>query len=282
MTGRLTTVLEGLAFPEGPRWRDGRLWFSDMHANEVVAMTPDGARETVFAAAGPVSGLGWLPDGRLLVVSMEDRRLLRIEPDGKAALHADLGGVATGNCNDMVVDAAGRAYVGNFGFVFPGGEPKAAKMARADPDGRVVEAAGDLMFPNGTMITPDGKTLIVGESFARRMTAFDVAADGALSNRRVWAQLPDGALPDGACLDAEGAVWVASPSTNDVIRLREGGEVLDRIAAEQGCFACMLGGDDRRTLFVLTAASSDPAQCRATRSGRIETARVDVPGAGLP
>ena len=207
---------------------------------------------------------------------------MRLEPGGKAVVHADLGGVATGHCNDMVVDAHGRAYVGNFGFVFPGGEPKPARMARVDPDGRVVEAAGDLMFPNGAMITPDGKTLIVGESFARRMTAFDVGADGALSNRRLWAQLPENALPDGACLDAEGAVWVASPTTNDVIRLKEGGAVLDRITAEQGCFACMLGGEDLRTLFVLTAAGSDAADAKRLRAGRIETARVEVPGAGLP
>lgn len=282
MAGRLTTVLGGLAFPEGPRWRDGRLWFSDMHSNEVIAMTPTGARETVFTHVGPVSGLGWLPDGRMLVVSMEDRKLMRIEPNGEAVLHADLGGVATGHCNDMVVDAKGRAYVGNFGVGFPGGEVKPAKMARVDPDGRVVEAAADLVFPNGTMITPDGKTLIVGETFASRMTAFDVADDGSLSNRRVWAQLPERAVPDGACLDAEGAVWVASPTTNDVIRLKEGGEVLDRIVADQGCFACMLGGEDRRTLFVLTAAGSDAAEAKRVRGGRIETTHVDVPGAGLP
>jgi sugar lactone lactonase YvrE len=218
----------------------------------------------------------------MLVVSMEDRRLLRIEPDGRAVTHADLGGVATGNCNDMVVDAKGRAYVGNFGFAFPGGEMKPAKLARADPDGAVVEAADELVFPNGTMITPDGRTLIVGETFAARMTAFDIAPDGALSNRRVWAQLPERAVLDGACLDAEGAVWVASPTTNDVIRLKEGGEVLERITADQGCFACMLGGEDRRTLFVLTAAGSDPADCRARRAGRIETVQVAVPGAGLP
>jgi len=282
MTRTLTTVLAGLAFPEGPRWRAGRLWFSDMHAHEVVAMTPAGARETVFAQEGPVSGLGWLPDGRMLVVSMEDRRLLRIEPDGRAVLHADLGGVASGHCNDMVVDAKGRAYVGNFGYEFPGGSPKPAKMARADPDGRVVEAAGDLVFPNGTMITPDGKTLIVGETFAARMTAFDVADDGALSNRRLWAQLPERAVPDGACLDAEGAIWVASPTTNDVIRLAEGGQVLERITAQQGCFACMLGGEDRKTLYVLTAAGSGAEDTKRVRAGRIEAVRVEVPGAGLP
>jgi sugar lactone lactonase YvrE len=282
MARALRTVLEGLAFPEGPRWRDGRLWFSDMHAHEVVAMAPDGARETVFKADGAVSGLGWLPDGRMLVVSMEDRRLLRIEPDGRAVTHADLSEIATGHCNDMVVDAAGRAYVGNFGFPLGSGERRTAKMARVDPDGSVVAAADELMFPNGAMITPDGKTLIVGETFAGRMTAFDIAADGALSNRRVWAQLPERAVPDGACLDAEGAVWIASPSTNDVIRLAEGGEVLERITADRGCFACMLGGADRRTLYVLTARGSDPTASAAVRTGRIEAVEVDVAGAGLP
>ena len=282
MAGTLKTLLGGLAFPEGPRWRDGRLWFSDMHAHEVVAMAPDGGRETMFAQDGPVSGLGWLPDGRLLVVSMADQRLLRIEPDGGVAEHADLSGVATGWCNDMVVDASGRAYVGNFGVGYPGGRPQPAKMARADPDGRVSVAADELVFPNGTVITPDGKTLIVGESFAGRMTAFDVAADGTLSNRRIWAQLPERAVPDGCCLDAEGAIWVASPTTNDVIRVREGGEVAERIAADQGVFACMLGGADRRTLFVLTATGSDPTESAKTRTGRIEAVEVAVPGAGLP
>jgi sugar lactone lactonase YvrE len=282
MGRKLETVLDGLAFPEGPRWRDGRLWFSDMHAHEVVAMTPDGRRETVFSHSGPVSGLGWLPDGRMLVVSMVDKTLLRIEPDGRAVVHGDLSTIATGRCNDMVVDAAGRAYVGNFGYDFPGGEMKPAKLARVDPDGTVSVAAGDLMFPNGAMITPDGKTLIVGETFAERLTAFDIGVGGALSNRRVWAQMGEREYPDGACLDAEGAIWVASPLTNEVIRVSEGGQVSERIEAGQGVYACMLGGDDRKTLYVLTAASSDPAECAANRSGRIEAARVDVPGAGLP
>ena len=282
MARTLTTVLDGLAFAEGPRWRDGRLWFSDMHAHEVVAMTPGGARETVFKADGPVSGLGWLPDGRMLVVSMEDRRLLRIEPDGKAVTHGDLSGVATGNCNDMVVDAAGRAYVGNFGEGYPAGPIQPAKMARVDPDGRVSVAADELVFPNGTVITPDGKTLVVGETFGARMTAYDIGADGALSNRRVWGTLPERAVPDGCCLDAEGAIWIASPTTNEVIRIAEGGEVRERITADQGVYACMLGGDDRRTLYLLTCGSSDPAACAAERKGKIEAVRVDAPGAGLP
>ena len=282
MTGTVEILLEGLAFPEGPRWRAGELWFSDMHGHEVVAMTPAGARRTVFSHTGPVSGLGWLPDGRLLVVSMTDRRLLRLESDGKAVTHADLSGVAEHNANDMVVDAKGRAYVGNFGFAYPAGEPKTTRLARADPDGSVHVAADELMFPNGTVITPDGRTMVIGESFAGRLTAFDIAADGALTNRRVWAQLDGGAVPDGICLDAEGAIWVASPMTNEALRVREGGEVTQRIKAERGAFACMLGGDDRRTLYLLTALGSDPEKCRAQRNGRIEAIRVDVPGAGLP
>jgi sugar lactone lactonase YvrE len=281
MSRTLKTVLDGLVFAEGPRWRDGRLWFSDVRAHEVIAMTPEGVRETVYAADGPVSGLGWLPDGRMLVVSMEDCRLLRIESDGRAVTHGDLSAIATGHCNDMVVDAVGRAYVGNFGFPFPVGEQKPARLARVDPDGTVTEAADELMFPNGTVITPDGKTLIVGESFANRMTAFDIASDGALSNRRVWAALGKNFYPDGCCLDAEGAIWVASPSTSECLRVREGGEVTHRIQAEQRVFACMLGGDDRRSLYVLTA-SGDALNRGATGTGRIEVVEVDVPGAGLP
>src|ERR1700677_3416662 len=243
-TRALRTVLDGLACGEAPRWRDGRLFFSDMHAHEVVAVTPDGVRETIVESPTAVSGLGWLPDGRMLIVSMDDNRLMRQEADGRLAVHADLSPVSAINPNDMVVDAKGRAYVGNFGFpLFPRGETKPAKLARVDPDGSVHEAADGLIFPNGAVITPDGKTLVVGETFASRMTAFDVAPDGTLSNRRLWAQLPETAVPDGCCLDVEGAIWVASPTTNDVIRLKEGGEVLERITADQGCFACMLGGD---------------------------------------
>jgi sugar lactone lactonase YvrE len=275
-------VLDGLAFPEGPRWRGGELWFSDMHAHEVVAMKPDGARRIVLRHDGAVSGLGWLPDGRMLVVSMTDRRVLRQEADNAVVVHADLSSIATGNANDMVVDAMGRAYVGNFGFEYPGGDPKTARLARVDPDGSVTEAADDLMFPNGTVITPDGKVLVVGESFAGRLTAFDVAADGALSNRRAWAQLDGGAVPDGICLDDEGAIWVASPMTNEALRVLEGGEVTDRIKMDRGVFACMLGGEDRRTLFLLTAGGSDPEKCAALRNGRIEALAVKVAGAGLP
>ena len=276
-------LLEGLAFPEGPRWHEGRLWFSDMHAHEIVAVDEAGRRETMLSWTGPVSGLGWLPDGRLLFVSMEDRKLMRREIDGRVVLHGDLSGVATWHANDMVVDARGRAYVGNFGFsLHPMGAPAAATLARVDPDGSVHAAAGDLMFPNGMMITPDGGTLIVGESFAARLTAFDVAPDGALSNRHLWAQLPEGAVPDGSCLDADGAVWTASPTTKDVLRVREGGAVLEKITTEQQAIACMLGGDDGRTLFILTAADTDPDACRKTRTARIVTHQAPAARAGLP
>jgi sugar lactone lactonase YvrE len=276
-------LLDGLAFPEGPRWRDGRLWFSDMHADVVLTVDLAGRSERVATVPGQPSGLGWLPDGRLLVVSMTDRRLLRLDPGGLVPV-ADLSAHATWHCNDMVVDARGRAYVGNFGSEIHGvrGLPTPAAICRVDPDGRVEVAASDLLFPNGTVITPDGRTLVVGESFGARLTAFDVDPDtGRLSGRREWARL-ERAVPDGICLDADGAIWVASPVSAAVLRVREGGRVLARVPVASQAFACMLGGADRRTLFVCTAETSDPVRCRATRTGRIEAVRVEVPGAGLP
>ena len=273
-------VLDGLAFPEGPRWHDGRLWFSDMHAHEVVALDPtSGERETIVEVPACPSGLGWLPDGTLLIVSMEDRRLVRFE-DGALVEHADLSSIATFHCNDMVVDWLGRAYVGNFGFdLHQRAEMVPATLARVDPDGSVHAVAEDMGFPNGSVIYDT--TLVVGESFAGRLAAFDIADDGALTNRRVWAQL-EGAVPDGICLDAEGAIWVAAPLSNEVLRVREGGEVTDRIALDRGAFACMLGGADRRTLFICASHSSDPVESGQQRSGQIVATRVSVPGAGLP
>jgi sugar lactone lactonase YvrE len=274
-------LLDGLRFPEGPRWHDGRFWFSDMHAGRVIAVAMDGRAETIVEVEGEPSGLGWLPDGRLLVVSMQDRRLLRLDPDGLSEV-ADLSPHASFHCNDMVVDAQGRAYVGNFGFDLHAKEtPTGANLILVHPDGRTEVAAKDLRFPNGAVITPDGKTLIIGETFAGCLTAFDVADDGSLHGRRLWAQL-DGAVPDGICLDTEGAIWVASPiGAGGVLRVREGGEVTDRIGVEHEAFACMLGGPDRCTLFICTAPDSDPdttGDCR----GRIEIVSVRVPGAGLP
>jgi sugar lactone lactonase YvrE len=277
-----TVVVDALAFPEGPRWYEGRLFFSDQHDRRVVRMDPSGATDTVVEVPEQPSGLGWLPDGRMLIVSMRDRRVLRLE-NGELVEHADLSSLATGECNDMVVDAHGRAYVGNFGFDMYGGEDaRETCMIRVEPDGTVGVATDALAFPNGTVITADGGTMIVGESYGGRLTAFTIGADGALGDRRLFAQL-QGAVPDGICLDEEGAVWVACPLTGRVLRVREGGDVLDEIkVTNEFAFACMLGGDDRRTLYMCTAASSDPKVTRDLRSGRIEAIEVDVPGAGLP
>lgn len=276
-----TTILDGLCFGEGPRWHDGKLWFSDMHALWVMTVDLSGRADKIVEVPGHPSGLGWLPDGRLLVVSMEDRRLLRLDPGGFTEV-ADLSRLAPFHCNDMIVDRHGRAYVGNFGFdLHHGATPTATTLVLVEPDGRARVVADDMLFPNGTVITPDGRTMIVGESFGARLTAFDIAADGSLSNRRVWAQL-ERDTPDGICLDAEGAVWLASPISNSVVRVREGGEITDRITVEKQAFACMLGGPDRRTLFICTATDGAPETCQALRDGRIEIVTVDVPGAGLP
>ncbi len=277
-----TQVLrEGFSFLEGPRWRDGKLWFSDFYDHRVLAMDGGGQIETVCEVPNQPSGLGWLPDGRMLVVSMTDRRVLRLEPDGLVE-HADLSHLATFHCNDMVVDAQGRAYVGNFGSdLAAGGMPDPAALVLVTPDGDCRVVAEELLFPNGSAITPDGRTLIVGESFGARMTAFDLETDGSLSNRRLWAQL-EGAVPDGCCMDAEGALWVASPPTREVLRVREGGETTHRVSTDQMAIACMLGGDDRRTLYVLTAPSVDGSECERNRGARIEALEVEVPGAGLP
>jgi sugar lactone lactonase YvrE len=277
----LKVLIDGLAFPEGPRWHDGKFVFSDMHAHQVLAVDMSGKREVICEVPNRPSGLGWLPDGRMMVVSMTDRKLMRLDGDG-LKLVADMTTLAPFDCNDMVVDAHGHAFVGNFGFDLHKNEtPRGTTLVMVGTDGVARVAANDMMFPNGMVITPDGRTLIVGETFARRLTAFDLGADGALTNRRVWAELGN-SLPDGICLDADNAVWVACPTAAEVIRVKQGGEVVERIKVGTDAFACMLGGPDGRTLFVATAPNSDPEKCRATRGGRIETAQVEVPRAGLP
>ena len=278
----ITPLLDDLVFPEGPRWRDGRLWFSDMHAQEVVAVTPGGEREVVARVPRNPSGLGWLPDGRLLIVSMEDRRLLRQEADGSLVEHADLSALATGRCNDMIVDASGRAYVGHFGFdLHARAEFAEASLIAVAPDGRATVAASPLRFPNGAVITPDGGTLVVAETFGRRLTAFDIGDDGALSNRRVWAEL--GVPPDGICLDTEGCIWVAVPRPGGFLRVAEGGEVRARVDLEGwGGYACMLGGEEGRTLFLLEALTATPEEMAGRGNGRIRTMEVDAPRSGLP
>lgn len=277
------TLVEGIVFGEGPRWHDGRLWFSDMHADCVMAVGLDGACEKIVDVPGQPSGLGWLPDGRLLVVSMVDRRLLRLE-GGQLVEHADLSNIATWHCNDMVVDGRGNAYVGNFGYDLEPEEPVQveATMALVAIDGTVKPVADGFLFPNGMVITPDGKTLIVAETFGQKLTAFDIQSDGSLSNRRLFADLSP-SIPDGICLDAQGAIWVADPLTDECcFRVLEGGQVTHRIPTGRGCYACMLGGPDRKTLFLLTADDFHREKVLDARSGKIEIVEVEVPGAGLP
>lgn len=280
-THTAAVLVDGLRFPEGPRWHGHLLFVSDMHAGRIITVSEHGEVATFAEVPGQPSGIGWDPDGHLMVVSMTDRRVLKFHTDGPQVF-ADLSGLATFHCNDMVVDAAGGAYVGNFGFDLDGGAtPVPTVLIRVAPDGAASVAADDVRFPNGSVITPDGRTLIVGESFGGRLTAWDIAPDGTLSGRRVWAQL-DGAVPDGICLDAEGAVWSACPISGRVLRVLEGGEVTDVVSIDRrGAYACMLGGVDRRTLFICTADASDPAETGSMR-GAIETVRVDVPGAGRP
>ena len=274
-------VVDNLHFPEGPRWRDGRLYFSDFYQHKVLAMSPAGELDVVVEVPQQPSGLGWMPDGRLLIVSMLDRKLMRF--DGRVLEeHADLNPVAAWYCNDMVVDAQGRAYVGNFGFDTQGdAEERLADLALVYPDGHVVKAAEGLAFPNGSVITPDGRTLVVAETRANRLSAFDIAPDGTLSGRRVWADL-GGNFPDGICLDADGAIWVADPRNHCVLRVHEGGRRSREIdTAQYGAFACMLGGETGSTLYICTALASGLAAQRQ-RAGRIERVDVDVPRAGLP
>jgi sugar lactone lactonase YvrE len=297
MTRELAVVLKNYSYLECPRWHEGRIWVSDFYTHEVVSAREDGSDVRVEAEVpGQPSGLGWLPDGRLLVISQHDNRLLRREADGSLVTHADLTAHVTGEPNDMVVDEQGRAFLGNFGFDLMAGAPVAPTvLLRVDPDGTVTQVADDMWFPNGSVITDDG-VLLVDETFGNRITAFDVGADGGLTNRRVWASFGDlpterdlqaalGQLvvgPDGCGLDAEGALWIADALGNRVLRIREGGEIADEIGAGTGVFACMLGGEDGRTLFLCAAPDFDRAARSAAREAQLLAARVEVPHAGRP
>jgi len=290
-TGTLTAepFVSDLFFAECPRWHEGRLWYSDFFDHAVFSVSPEGERRVEVAFDGEPAGLGWLPDGRLLINSRLDRVIVRREPDGTLVEHGDLRPFATWHANDMVVASNGQAYSGNFGFDLDGlyagtvsaREISSTSLIRVDPDGTSVEAAGDLAFPNGTVITDDGRTLIIAESMGGQLSAFDRQSDGTLTGRRVWAALRDVA-PDGICLCADGTVWVANATGSECLRVAEGGDIVERVATSQGCFACMLGGADRQTLYLVTAPSSDAAKARGTRSGAIEQVRTSVPGAGLP
>jgi len=291
--GRETRVLtEGVYFGEGPRWRDGRLWFSDFHAHAVKSVSPAGDLRSEIEIDDRPSGLGWMPDGSMLIVSMIKRQVLRRSNDGKISIHADLGAIAGFHCNDMVVDSAGRAFVGNFGFDLEAeiaargaqsviADHPTASLARVAPDGRASVAATDMHFPNGSVITPDNKTLVVGETLGGRLTAFDIGPEGALTGRRVWATTWP-RIPDGIALDANGNIWIANPIAPECALIAQGGAVLEVIDTGQPCYACMLGGEDGRTLFMLTAPTSIAHEAAASPKGKVLIAAVDAPHAGLP
>lgn len=290
MATKTTVLVDTLRFPESPRWHAGKLWCCDLFAQRVIHVDLRGKVETVVETEDTPTSLGWTLDGKLLVVSAFARRLLRLE--GKELVEvADLSNLAVFPCNDMVVNEQGRIYIGNMGFDFGNDEatPQPGPILLVTPDSKARIVADGLAFPNGMVITLDGKTLIVAESHAARLTAFAIAPDGSLVDQYIWAQFEDAGaygttpgqiVPDGICLDAEGAVWIASPNTQEVLRVRAGAEIVQRLPLDTIPLACMLGGPDRRTLFITTTESLNPMASEA--HGRIEMVRVAVPGAGLP
>ena len=278
----LQILMTGLAFGESPRWHDDRLWFSDWGAQEVIAVDLKGKSEVITRIQSFPFCIDFLPDGRLLVVSARDQLLLRMEPDGSLVTHANLTSLSDHPWNEIVVDGRGNAYLNNIGFDFPGGEFAPGIIALVTPDGSTRQVADGVAFPNGMVVTPDNATLILAESYGKRLTAFDIAADGSLSNRRVWANL-DGGFPDGICLDAENAVWYADVPNKHCMRVREGGEVLQTIDLDRGCFACMLGGVDNRTLFLMANEWGGTANMAdAARTGQVLTVEAPAPGVGWP
>lgn len=295
----LHALLEGGSFFESPRWHEGSWWLSDFYRHLVLSVTPDGTPREVLEVEQQPSGLGWMPDGSMLVVSMRDHRILRWSREAGVSEHADVSEYCTGHLNDMVVDAHGRAYAGNFGFDLMGGaDPAAANLIRVDPDGSASIAAEELLFPNGSVITPDGTTLIVGETAGARYTSFTINDDGSLRDRRVWAQIaPTPAVttlaetlgnlrfgPDGCGLDAENHIWCADEVNARCVRIAPGGQIVEEIPAPEGLdfFACMLGGEDGRTLLICAAPDFAEHNRAAAREAVLLTTTVDVPHGGLP
>ena len=273
----LKVLLSGLEFPEGPRWRDEKLFFSDFVGRKVISVDEKGKSEIVVGLKDSPSGLGFLNDGRMLIVSMQRRCLMRLDPEG-LKIHADLSKFTEYNCNDSITDNLERTYVGNWGTksLESPAEPTCIILVTKDGGARIV--AKNLIFPNGCMVTPDCKTFIVAETFAGRLTAFDIENSGNLKNRRIWAEMKDFS-PDGICLDEEGAIWVANPSKAEVLRVLEGGEIASTIKIKDtNVYACALGGDDGRTLFLCTSRYLEGERS----SGRIEFLKVEVPGVGIP
>jgi sugar lactone lactonase YvrE len=278
----LQTLNTGLVFPESPRWHDERLWISDWGAHEVIAVDTAGKSEVVARVPSFPMCFDFLPGGRLLIVSASEGLLLRRELNGSLTTHAELKGLADHAWNDIVVDGRGNVFVNNIGFDFPGGDFAPGIVALVRPDGSVRQVATGLAFPNGMAVSADGATLIVAESYGGRLTAFDITADGSLSTGRLWADLPGGA-PDGICLDAEGAVWYADVPNRRCVRVREGGEVLQNIVLDRGCFACILGGADRTTLFLVANEWNGAANMAdGSRAGQVLSAEAPAPGAGGP
>jgi sugar lactone lactonase YvrE len=276
----LQTLMSGIAFGESPRWHDERLWFSDWGASELIAVDLAGKSEVVERVEALPFSIDWLPDGRLLIVAGSE--LLRREPDGSLATHADLSGLSEHAWNEIVVDGRGNAYVNCVGFDFPGGEFAPGSVAVVTPVGAARQVADDVAFPNGMAVTPDNSTLILAESYGKRLTAFDIAGDGGLANRRVWADLGDG-VPDGICLDAEGAVWYADVPNQRCVRVREGGEVLATVELDRGCFACALGGAGDTTLFMVAREWQGTTSLGyGARTGQVVMAPAPAPGAGWP
>jgi sugar lactone lactonase YvrE len=280
-----TILMTGIVVGESPRWHDGRLWFSDWGAHEIIAVDRDGTSEVMVRVpfeTFPFS-IAWLPDGRLVIASTSDRCLLRMEPDGSLMDHADPSSLPSRGWNEIVVDGRGNAYVNASAFDFLAGEAfRPGTIALVTPDGSSRQVADGIAFPNGMAVTPDNATLIVAESYGKKLTAFEIGADGNLSGRRVWADLGEGA-PDGICLDAEGAVWYADVPNTRCVRVRQGGEVLQTIDLDRGCFACTLGGADGRTLFMLAAEWRGPSRMtEGPPTGQVLTASAPAPGVGWP
>lgn len=283
MEYEMKDVVTGMRFPEGNRWRDGKLWFSDMHTGEVFTMDPvvDETPHLLTTLGCQSSGLGWLPDGRFIVSAMNERVLRSIADDGATEVFADMTTVSDTLINDLMVDEeTGRTYVGAFGYdVYGGEEPKTGPLYVVEPDGSSRLAADGFVFPNSANIIPGTRTLVLGETWGHRMTAFDILPNGDLGNRRVWAELPDDKTPDGSCVDLEGGIWISSLDTGEFLRVVEGGTITDRIAVPERCaIDCVLGGSDGRTLFISTADSYMPPVTERTRDGKIQAVRVSVPG----
>ena len=278
----IQTLADGLLLGESPRWHDGRLWLADWIAQEILAVDLDSTREVVARMPGMPFSLDWQPDGQLLVISGSEGKLLRQEANGSFSTLADLRDLSAKPWNEIVVDGRGNIYLNSINFDFPGGAYTPGIVALVTPDGAVRQVADGIAFPNGMAITPDNRTLIVAESYASQLSAFDIGEDGSLMNRRVWASVA-GSAPDGICLDAEGAVWYADVPNKRCVRVREGGEVLQTVDVDRGCFACMIGGKDNRTLFIVAATWGGPeGMAGGQPSGQLLSVEVDVPKAGWP